>query len=586
MAIPYQSPGVYVEEVPSVIQSIAGVSTNTVGFIGVVGTTDSSVVLQPVFLADDKYQAKLLEEQQRFIGDAAELQTKAGVEAKLGEAQTAQKTAKENYDANELQLAADGPLLKARDDARARLEAAAENATGADRTALKVAEKAIAAAQAKRAELDAAQREADAAVKQYEAALGGFAAGVTDAERMTAVRRSARERAKATVRRCVDDTFTVKVPVGQAKLCTNFSEFQDRFGKWSSFSDADVMAGDNDAIQLNGHQILSHAVYDFFNNGGSRCFVARVRGDNDGNPLLGDVQKALETMESVEEISLVAMPGYSSMRTVSDALVAHCERTRYRFAILDAPDPVTEAGEVDMELLTYDVDPPQLPARTKHAAVYFPKIQVIDPALQMQQANLDTMPSKYKGLVFAPVSGAVAGVYARTDAERGVFKAPANTGVLGALNVNHYVSRQTQDGLNPHGVNCIRSFGGELVVWGARTCGGENGEWRYVNVRRTFLYIAKSIDEGTQWAVFEPNDSRLWGKVRRNVGAFLTAEWRAGALVGATPDEAFYVKCDAENNPPDSRELGRLIIEVGISIVRPAEFVIIRITQGTALAVA
>ncbi|TAK74777.1 MAG: phage tail sheath family protein, partial [Aquabacterium sp.] len=343
----------------------------------------------------------------------------------------------------------------------------------------------------------------------------------------------------------------------------------------SAYGDDGV--ADASKLQPNDHQILSHAVYGFFLNGGRRCFVARVRPDN----LADDLERALGNFESIEELSLVAFPGRSTGRVVSDALAAHCEKTRYRFAILDVATPVDNKGRLDSAKLTYDGTNDTLPKRTKHSAMYGPNIQVVDPALQRQQAHLD-LPERYKGLVHVPPSGHVAGIYARTDTQRGVFKAPANTSVLGALNVQHYISRNVQEGLNPQGVNCIRTLNGDITVWGARTCGGDdNNEWRYVSVRRTFLFIAKSIDEGTQWVVFEPNDIALWGKVRRNVGAFLTQLWRDGALFGATAEEAFYVKCDAENNPPDSRETGKLVIEVGISIVRPAEFVIFRITQGT-----
>jgi hypothetical protein len=154
--------------------------------------------------------------------------------------------------------------------------------------------------------------------------------------------------------------------------------------------------------------------------------------------------------------------------------------------------------------------------------------------------------------------------------------------VLGALNVKYYVGKPKQELLNPQGVNVIRNMNGNITVWGARTIGGDrNGEWKYVNVRRFFLFLAESIDEGTQWVVFEPNDQALWGKIRRNVGAFLTNVWRSGALFGSTPEEAFYVKCDEELNPPEVRDVGQVITEIGVAIVRPAEFVIFRITQST-----
>jgi phage tail sheath protein FI len=176
----------------------------------------------------------------------------------------------------------------------------------------------------------------------------------------------------------------------------------------------------------------------------------------------------------------------------------------------------------------------------------------------------------------------MAGVYARTDEERGVHKAPANAIVRGALEVKYYISRPKQELLNPQGVNCLRIMDGAVVVWGARTMGGDrNGEWKYVNVRRFAGFLEESIDEGTQWVVFEPNDPSLWSKIRLNITAFLTNVWRNGALFGQTAEEAFYVKCDAELNPPEVRDLGQVVTEIGVAIVRPAEFVIFRISQST-----
>lgn len=161
-----------------------------------------------------------------------------------------------------------------------------------------------------------------------------------------------------------------------------------------------------------------------------------------------------------------------------------------------------------------------------------------------------------------------------------MFKSPANEPVFGALGLKYAISRPQQDGLNPQGVNCIRDLNGNIRVWGARTIGGDrNGEWKYIATRRLFLFLRESIDEGTQWAVFEANDASLWARITRNVTAFLTNVWRAGALFGATPAEAFYVKCDAETNPPELRELGRVVTEIGVAVVRPAEFVIFRISQ-------
>jgi uncharacterized protein len=184
------------------------------------------------------------------------------------------------------------------------------------------------------------------------------------------------------------------------------------------------------------------------------------------------------------------------------------------------------------------------------------------------------------GMVNVGPSGHVAGIYSRVDTDRGVHKAPANEAVRGASGLKYAVSKPIQDGLNPSGINCIRDINGAIRVWGARTIGGDaNGEWKYINVRRLFLFLRESIDEGTQWVVFEPNDQALWAKITRNISAFLTNVWRSGALFGSTAKEAFYVKCDAETNPPEVRDLGQVVTEIGVAVVKPAEFVIFRISQ-------
>lgn len=569
MATSYLSPGVYIEEVPSQIKSIAGVGTNTVGFIGIV----EDEVQVPEYLDDDEYQRQVLAAFDKLYGSDEDY-ADAKIKARVDEAAKAKEAAaKAVVDAEKAAKAAGDEAAKAE---KRKVVTAADGSTDAADVA-----NALAAAQAARATAQAdlaqakekAQRESEAAQALDELS------SKPEAERVRGVRALKRDQARAMVARYTLQPFQVEVPAGQAKLCTNFSEYQSRFGGWSAY-EPQQLAMDSQAIALNGHQVLSHAVFGFFNNGGGRAFVVRVRKDS----LQDDLNLALATLESVESIALVAFPGLSSDKGIASALVAHCELTKYRFAILDAPQhPLDAQRRLDLELLTYNSAQSQLPARSKHAGLYFPYIEVVDPALQLQQASVDSVPDKYKGLVHVPPSGAIAGVYARTDVQRGVFKAPANASVLGARNVQYYISRAAQEGLNPQGVNCIRTLNGDITVWGARTLGGdENNEWRYVSVRRTFLFLAKSIDAGTQWVVFEPNTPALWGAVRRNVTGFLTTVWRDGALFGTTPEEAFYVKCDAENNPLDSREIGRLVIEVGVAIVRPAEFVIFRITQGTA----
>jgi hypothetical protein len=190
---------------------------------------------------------------------------------------------------------------------------------------------------------------------------------------------------------------------------------------------------------------------------------------------------------------------------------------------------------------------------------------------------------KPKELINIPPSGHIAGIYARTDGLRGVHKAPANEAVRGAVNVAYAVTQEEQELLNPNGVNCIRFFPNEGIrVWGARTLAASASEWRYINVRRLFNMIETSIGRNTRWVVFEPNDVSLWKNIRRDVSAFLTLLWRQGALMGQTPDEAFFVKADAETNPPEEIDAGRVNIVVGVAPVKPAEFVIFRIGQGMA----
>jgi hypothetical protein len=187
----------------------------------------------------------------------------------------------------------------------------------------------------------------------------------------------------------------------------------------------------------------------------------------------------------------------------------------------------------------------------------------------------DNQPNK----ISVPPSGYMAGIWARSDNERGVHKAPANEVLRGVLDSAMPITKGEQDVLNPLGINCIRSFPGRgLRVWGARTLSSDPA-WRYVSVRRLFNFVEKSIERGTQWVVFEPNDHNLWAKVRRDAGAFLTVCWRDGQLFGRTPEEAFYVKCDEELNPQEIRDQGKLIIEIGMAPVKPAEFVIFRFSQ-------
>lgn len=322
---------------------------------------------------------------------------------------------------------------------------------------------------------------------------------------------------------------------------------------------------------------LALAVLGFFMNGGGRCYVLNL-GDANA-PLAGDPLKrtCLAALAPIDEIAIVAAPGHTGASAYSDILT-HCERTEDRVAILDAPDirEVDPLKQVATAAAGGDDDTkPKAKSRgarppnsdSGYGAFYFPRISIRDPFGD-------------GAVVTVPPSGHIAGIYARTDSTRGVHKAPANEPIRGALGLTYRVTRDEQGELNRAGVNCIRYFADSGIrVWGARTLAPEASEWRYINVRRLFNMVKESIADGTKWTVFEPNDQTLWGAVRRDVGAFLMTLWRDGALFGATPAEAYFVKCDAENNPPESRDQGQLIVDVGIAPVKPAEFVTFRIGQ-------
>ncbi len=362
---------------------------------------------------------------------------------------------------------------------------------------------------------------------------------------------------------------SAKGPTNESVLVTNWSQFVKTFGDFKDCSEH-----------------LAHGVYGFFNNGGSRCFVVNVgapeaaaapakpaaapkegekaaaapaaaSGGGGREALyigkdLGPGQRSgLKCFEEIDEIAIVAAPGQTSP-AVADAILSHCETRKDRFAILDSPENISGG-----------VDKLPKPRDSKYGAYYFPWIQVYDPE---------------KGNVFVPPSGHIAGVYSRVDSERGVHKAPANEIVRGALGLKYNVSKGEQDLLNPKGINAIRFLNGAIRIWGARTL-STDPSWRYINVRRLFIMVESSIERATQWVVFEPNDHRLWKRVQRTITSFLTLLWRNGALMGTSPEQAFYVKCDAETNPNEVVDAGQLVVEIGLAPVKPAEFVIFRIGQ-------
>jgi len=544
----YLAPGVYVVEVPSAQQPITPVGTNTVGFIGIVPDRITYPVPNENYnpelamdaLLPPEERAKKNKERTELFDDKIK-----GLDDNLKDAQARLEKAK-----NELTAKPDAAPPE-----KKKLETQRDTAN-AD---IKKFTQQLQKAKADRDKVIKPPDPDDPSLKPY--LLSGQ--DVVDSK--------GNNKGKV-------PEFEVNVPPGDAKLCVNFTEYTDRFGSFS----ADDPAKDPGKARHPGHRALTHAVYGFFQNGGTRCFVARVK-PSPGEPETAnsaDVDKALADFESIDEIAIVAAPGLEG-KGIWNLIVAHCNKMEDRFAILDSPADVESGGELDVTLLNYNNPDPVLPETSKNAAFYFPHIEVIDPAKQLQdQDPARKIPVKHRGKVYVPPSGHVAGIYARVDEQRGVHKAPGNEPVVGALDVKYYIGKRKQELLNPQGVNCIRNLNGNIRVYGARTIGGDkNVEWKYINVRRVFLFLRESIDEGTQWVVFEPNDPSLWGKIRRNVSAFLTIVWRDGALFGTTPQEAFYVKCDEETNPPEVRDLGQVVTEIGVAIVRPAEFVIFKVTQ-------
>jgi phage tail sheath protein FI len=281
----------------------------------------------------------------------------------------------------------------------------------------------------------------------------------------------------------------------------------------------------------------------------------RFTGVDDADPAK---RTGMQAFLNNEVVSIIAVPGVTD-KVVQVDLVAHCEKTRSRVAILDVPLELVKPDDI----LTKHRDL----FDTSFAAMYGPWLQVFDP--------LD------KRNIFIPPSGSVAGIFARSDNTRGVSKAPANEVVRGCTGLSTYYNNGAQDILNPKGVNLIRSFPGQGIrVWGARTL-SSNGLWKYINVRRLFIFVEETVRRGTNWIVFEPNDEPLWARVHRTIDVFMTGVWRSGALMGASPADAYYIKIGRATMTQDDIDNGRLICEIGIAPVKPAEFVIFRFTQKT-----
>ncbi|HEX2927228.1 MAG TPA: phage tail sheath family protein [Ruminiclostridium sp.] len=309
-------------------------------------------------------------------------------------------------------------------------------------------------------------------------------------------------------------------------------------------------AGDSEKIDLNSEIIALSGG----SNGSIKSITAAdFMGKDDGPGKRSGIKAFIDN----DEVSLMAVPGVTDP-DVQLFLIAHCESLASRFAVLDIPREKKTVADVQTHRNIFD---------SNYAAMYNPWLQVFDP---LEKRN-----------VFIPPSGPVLGIYARVDNSRGVHKAPANEVVRACSGLDCQYNKGEQDILNPKGVNLIRYFTGEGIrVWGARTC-TSNSLWKYINVRRLFIYLEESIKKNTNWVVFEPNDQSLWDRVQRTIENFLTTVWRSGALMGNAPAEAFFVKVDRTTMSQDDIDNGRLICVIGVAPVKPAEFVIFRITQKT-----
>jgi hypothetical protein len=327
---------------------------------------------------------------------------------------------------------------------------------------------------------------------------------------------------------------------------------------------------------LNSNSGLANALPDPDANEHERSIDLVLTGGDDGvRPLASDysgegigmAEKAgLKALADIEDISIIAAPGSTfdfegryrdDAATIIQHLIGHAELMRYRIAVLDSGNGQTLS---DVQEMRGALD-------SKHAAFYYPWVRILDP---ITQRELDLPPSGY-----------ICGIYARNDINRAVYKAPANEVVTGAIGFERLLNKAQQEVLNPQGINCFRFFEGRgYRLWGARTISSDP-EWKYVNVRRYFAYLEHSIDRGTQWAVFEPNGDALWANVRRTIGDFLFNEFVSGALLGTTPDTAYFVKCDRSTMTQNDLDNGRLVCLIGVAVVKPAEFVIFRIGQWT-----
>jgi len=341
-------------------------------------------------------------------------------------------------------------------------------------------------------------------------------------------------------------------------LVTSSEEFITKFGYYSDTA-----------------PYMAPAVHSFFLNGGSNAFIVKTPDSTDASIIGSTHATGLISLVDIDEVSIVTVPGIMTPLVI-EALIAHCELLKDRIAILDAAENTTSVPDFIGPIAGYINE---VVSRKGYAVLYTPwyktAVEYID------TADNDMLKNKE---IFIPTSGAMAGIYARNDSERGVHKVPGNMQVRGALELKVNYSRSEQTLLNPKGINCIREFPGRgILVWGARTIASDP-QWKYVSVRRLHIFLEVSIYKGTKWVQFEANTQVLWAKVRQSIEIFLTRQWRKKALIGNRSKDAFFVRCGyPDTMTQEDITNGRLICEIGVATMRPAEFIFFRISQRTSI---
>jgi phage tail sheath protein FI len=565
----YPSPGIYVEEVPSAIKPIAGVSTSTAGFIGVVPDTLPQITKDPEGTADNPTKwvayavptkantARLITNWTQFTAAFGDL---------VGDPETAAADASQKAISTGHRNLAHA-VYGFFNNGGSRcfvVRIADENSMDAGLKALAaIDEIAMVAAPGVTSPAMLAKIADDCRTAERFAILDG-PKSADDTSSLTKVPTAGN--ADPAMEDAADQTARFEVALATTaplEPAPTYDNVKEGVGATLTAGSAGVLTIDGIAVRK-GDRVL---VKDQANAAHNGIYTLTTAGAAAVNYVLTRATDFDKPADIVADAIVSVEQGASNAKkqfVVKAGKTIEIGKTEITFDANAPANPSAASASASM------------PQRTDYAAWYFPWIKVFDPATKLQTPKGD-------GTVGVPPSGHLAGIYARVDAGRGVHKAPANEAMLGALDVTQAISKAEQDGLNPKGVNCIRVLSGNVVVWGARTVGGDaNADLKYINVRRTLLFLRRSLEQGTQWVVFEPNSPALWQQITRNVTAFLTTVWRSGALFGTTAAEAFYVKCDAENNPPELRDLGQVVIEVGVAIVRPAEFVIFRISQLSA----